>query len=122
MRTAPNILSIVQSVLVWALVIFFIAGSIGNIFPPDNVRADYERWGYPDWFHYVTGGLELAVAALIARRATRLAGLLLGCLVMGSALATLLMQGDYSHAIAPTVILTLLIGCIWFTGRASRVA
>lgn len=43
MRTAPNILSIVQSILIWTLVIFFIAGSIGNIFPPDNVRADYER-------------------------------------------------------------------------------
>lgn len=122
MRTAPNILATLKFVLVWALVLFFIAGGIGNLFPPDTVRADYARWGYPGWFHYVTGVMELVVAALIAHPATRLAGSILGCLIMGSAFVTLLLHGEYSHAIAPTVILALLFLSIRFTARAKRVA
>lgn len=120
MRIATNIPKILKPFTIWALVIFFAVGSIGNIFPPDNVQADYERWGYPDWFHYVTGALELVVAILIARPATRLIGSGLGCLIMGSAFVTLLLHGEYSHAAAPAVILALLFGCIWFTTRISR--
>lgn len=120
MHIATDTLKILKFVTVWALVIFFIAGSIGNIFPPDNVQADYERWGYPDWFHYVTGALEFIVAILIVRPATRLIGSAMGCLIMGAAFGTLLFHGEYSHAAAPTVILLLLFGCIVFTTKDVR--
>jgi hypothetical protein len=29
------------------------------------VGPEYQRWGYPDWFHFMTGGLELVVALLL---------------------------------------------------------
>jgi len=51
-------------------------------------RAEYRRWGYPDWFHFVTGALELATAALLVVTATRLLGAGLGGAVMLAAAGT----------------------------------
>ena len=38
--------------------LFFIAGGYTNLFPPEAVVQDYERWGYPGWFSRITGILE----------------------------------------------------------------
>jgi len=34
-----------------------------NLLAPGSTAAEYKRWGYPDWFHFVTGALELERAA-----------------------------------------------------------
>ena len=93
----------------WALAAFFLIGAVGNILAPPNVIADYARWGYPGWFHYLTGVLELSVAVLLVRRKTRRAGALLGGLVMTAAAVTLILHAEVTHAIAPTTVLLLLI-------------
>jgi len=100
-----------HSVIAWALALFFVAGGLGNLFPPARIVADYDRWGYPEWFHYVTASLELATASLIARRATRTIGLILGGCVMFSALATLLLHAEFVHAIMPVLVLIALGLC-----------
>ncbi|MET3233569.1 hypothetical protein ACTJLC_31525 [Paraburkholderia sp. 22099] len=46
-----------RSILNWALIVFFIFGEAGNIFAPPAILADYQRWGYPSWFHYPTGNV-----------------------------------------------------------------
>lgn len=99
----------VPKILAWALAAFFMVGALGNTFPPAPIVENYSRWGYPSWFHYVTGGLELLTALLLALGSTRLVGVVLGSAVMGGAAATLLFHGDFSHAILPLVVLAALL-------------
>src|SRR5882762_10174699 len=65
-----------------ALAAFFVVGSLSNIFAPGSIYEEYLRWGYPHWFHFVTGSLELTTAVLLAQARTRLWGSALGCTVM----------------------------------------
>jgi len=88
----------------WAAALVFVAGAIGNGIAPPAMRSAYERWGYPDWFHYVTAAVELVAAVMIFFPATRVAGAALGGLVMGAALWTVLHNREFSHAAGPIVI------------------
>ncbi|GBQ77940.1 hypothetical protein AA14337_0969 [Acetobacter malorum DSM 14337] len=98
-----------KQILAYVLVAFFVVGGTGNLIAPKPVADEYARWGYPDWFHFVTGCLELTSAFLMARQSTRLLGSLLAIGIMASATATVFYYGEYSHAIAPLVVLSLLV-------------
>ena len=100
-----------------ALAAFFIVGSLSNIFAPLSIYQEYLRWGYPRWFHLVTGSLELTTAVLLARARTRLWGALLGGSVMLAALATVAFHGEYGHGLAPLVIVVLCILVGWIAWR-----
>jgi len=108
-----------KSVLAWLLAAFFVVGGIGNIFASEAIQSDYARWGYPGWFHYITGFLELIAAALIAYRPTRLFGAGLASLVMLAAAFTVLSHGEFSHAVAPLVVLAvaLAVGLLTWKSR-----
>ncbi len=95
--------------LAWLLAAFFVIGGLGNIFVTEAIRSDYLRWGYPDWFHYVTGLLELIAATLIAIYPTRFFGALIAAAIMAAAAGTVLVNGEYAHAIAPLVVLLVAI-------------
>jgi hypothetical protein len=71
-----------KPILAWILAAFFVFGGAVNISAPESVAADYQRWGYPDWFHFATGGLERTTAVLLALAGTRLLGAALGSVVM----------------------------------------
>jgi len=105
--------SALRALIVWGLLAFFVLGCIMNIAAPESVAADYARWGYPDWFHYVTGVFEGAAAMLLARQVTRRKGALLAALVMLGALATLLLNGEFGHALAPAILLIALGLCLY---------
>src|ERR1700684_1687787 len=79
-----------------ALATFFVVGSLINIFAPGSTYEEYLRWGYPHWFHFVTGSLELTTAVLLAQARTRPWGSALGCTVMLAALATVTLHGEYT--------------------------
>jgi len=100
-----------------ALAAFFVVGSLTNIFAPGSIYQEYLRWGYPHWFHFVTGSLELATAVLLARSRTRLWGAALGCSVMLAALATVTLHGEYGHGVLPLIAATLSIIVGWFAWR-----
>jgi hypothetical protein len=97
-----------------ALAAFFVVGSLSNIFAPPSIYEEYLRWGYPRWFHFVTGSLELTTAVLLVRAQTRLWGSALGCTVMLAALATVTLHGEYEHGVPPLVVaaLSILVGWI----------
>ncbi|MPV69513.1 DoxX family protein [Burkholderia sp. BE17] len=98
-----------RQVLPLVLAAFFVVGSLGNIVAPQSIVEEYLKWGYPHWFHFVTGSLELMTAVLLARAPTRLWGAALGCTVMLAALATVTVHGEYGHGVAPLVVATLSI-------------
>jgi DoxX-like family len=98
-----------------ALAAFFVVGSLSNIFAPGSIYEEYLRWGYPHWFHFVTGSLELTTAVLLAQ--ARPWGSALGCTVMLAALATVTLHGEYGHGVAPLVVATLSIVVGWIAWR-----
>lgn len=106
-----------SQVFALAIAAFFVVGSLGNIFAPGSIYEEYLKWGYPRWFHFVTGLLELTTAVLLARARTRLLGSTLGCAVMLAALATVTLHGEYRHAVPPLVAATLTIFVGWITWR-----
>ena len=110
-----------RQVLALALAAFFVVGSLSNIFAPPSIYEEYLQWGYPNWFHFVTGSLELTTVILLARARTRLWGSALGCAVMLAALATVTLHGEYGHAVAPLVAaaLSILVGWIAWRERFS---
>jgi hypothetical protein len=99
------------------LAAFFVVGSLSNIVAPRSIIEEYLKWGYPHWFHFVTGSLELVTAVLLARARTRLWGSALGCTVMLAALATVTLHGEYGHGVAPLVAATLSIVVGWIASR-----
>jgi hypothetical protein len=92
-------------------------GALSNIFAPESIYEEYLRWGYPHWFHFVTGSLELTTAVLLARAWARPWGAALGCTVMLAALATVTLHGEYGHGAAPLVVATLSIIVGWIAWR-----
>jgi hypothetical protein len=70
-------------------------------------RSDFVRWGYPAWWSVVTGGLEVATAILIAVPATRVAGLILGAVILTAAALTLLQHREFPH-MAPVAAFAIL--------------
>lgn len=97
-----------QPVLSWDLAAFFVFAGLLNIVAPASLLQDYERWGYPAWFHYATGALELLSAALLAWPARKKSGAALGMLVMAAAVVTLVINGEWPHAAIPVLILVAL--------------
>lgn len=108
-----NAISWVQGVtwvqgLTWALAAFFTLGFVINTFAVKLIGPEYERWGYPDWFHFVSGGLELVVALLLPAMTTRPFGIALGAAIMAAAMATVIYHREYARAIAPCIVFVLL--------------
>lgn len=106
-----------RQVLPLILATFFVVGSFSNIFAPGPIHEEYEKWGYPSWFHFVTGSLELTAAILLFRAPSRVWGSALGFTVMFAALVTVIVHGEYGHAIPPIIAATfsLLVG--WTSWR-----
>ena len=110
-----------HQVLPLILAAFFVVGSLSNIFAPGSIYEEYLKWGYPRWFHFVTGSLEFTAALLLLRARRRVLGATLGCMVMCAALATVIIHGEYAHTVPPLVVATLSLGVGWTSWR-KRVA
>jgi hypothetical protein len=96
-------------ILTWLLAAFFLVAFFINTFVVNLVGPEYRRWGFPDWFHFVTGGLELIVAVLLPSTVTRLFGVALGCAIMLAAVATVVRHREYHRAAPPLIVLVLLV-------------
>jgi hypothetical protein len=93
----------------WLLVAAFAAAGLINARGASAGKSDFVRWGYPDWWRYLAGGLEMATAALIALPAVREAGLVLGAAIIAAAILTILRARDYSHLAPLGVFVALLV-------------
>lgn len=96
------------AILTWLLAAFFIIGGVANILAPGPIRAEFLRWGFPDWFHFLVGALELAAAAMLIIPGWRTGGLLLAAATMASAVAVVLYHREYSHALIPGAVLVMI--------------
>lgn len=74
------------------------------------VLDQFDGWGYPGWFAYVTGALEVATAVLLAVTGTRFYGAALGAVIMVGAAITHIKEPEIG--LLPIGI-PLLVGCLW---------
>jgi len=106
--------------LAWLLAAFFLVGAYGNTFVTAEIAADYARWGYPQGFHYLTAICECATAVMLIPRPLRLYGSLLGSAVMLAATGTVVLYGEYPHAVPPLVVLGVCVLAAILTVRSER--
>jgi uncharacterized membrane protein YphA (DoxX/SURF4 family) len=81
---------------------------------------NFERWGYPAWFMYVVGLIEVsgAVFVLVPRLASY-AALLLSVIMLG-AIVTHVAAAEYAMLVMPVMLLVFLEVVAW--GRWPRLA
>ncbi len=99
------------------LVIVFLGSGLAKLLSLNYELAAFERWGYPLWFMYLTGAIEvLGAAALMWRRVTALVAAALGCFMVG-AVATHAAHAEWPMMGVATVIMVLGLWRGW-VGRA----
>jgi len=113
--------SVISSSLAWLLAAFFLFGAYGNTFLSEENAAAYAAWGYPDWFHYITAILELIAVMLLVRTVSRPFGAGLGAMVMAAACLTTLVNADYDHTAAPSLVLLVSFIVLGLSLTARRI-
>ena len=93
---------------------FAFLGAGGSKLAGVQMHVDnFARWGYPAWFQYVTGLVEVGAALLIVLPATRFYGAaVLVCTMLG-AVVTHLVAGESSMLAGPAFLGTLSAVVAW---------
>jgi uncharacterized membrane protein YphA (DoxX/SURF4 family) len=108
-RMIAKLISLTPTILTAALAVIFVVAGIINIIGRGTVKTDFARWGFPDGFNIVCGGLELVGAALLLLPSTRFWGLaLLGMIMTGAILSLLRHREPISH-LAPALGIAALL-------------
>jgi uncharacterized membrane protein YphA (DoxX/SURF4 family) len=107
--------NIAGHVIAGLLALAFLAAGGSKLAGAAPHPAQFEGWGYPIWFMYVTGLVELSGAILVAIPRTRLYGALALAATMLGAIGTHVVNGEFGALIAPIVLLTLAGTTIWLT-------
>ena len=103
------------------LAIFFLIAGGPKLLNPDAHAENFLNWGYPLWFLYVTGIIEVGGAiGLLIPTARFYSTLVLGATMIGAAL-THLKAGEMGAVPVPLVLLALLMVLAW-SMRFSRIS
>jgi uncharacterized membrane protein YphA (DoxX/SURF4 family) len=101
--------SVIATILTAVLAVIFVVAGIINDIGRGTVKTDFARWGFPDGFNIVCGGLELVGAALLLLPSTRFWGLaLLGMIMTGAIFSLLRYREPISHLFPALGIAILL--------------
>ncbi len=92
---------------------FLMAGGTKLIADPMHVE-NYARWGYPGWFMYVTGIIEVGSIILMWIPKTRLYGALGIVAVMVGAFGTHLINSEFGMVPIPIVLGLMAAVVAWF--------
>jgi uncharacterized membrane protein YphA (DoxX/SURF4 family) len=79
---------------------------------PPFVRENFARWGYPDGFHLVTGGLEVAVGLLLLIPVTSRAGAIGSAILVLVAVAMQIRSGDWGNLRLAAVLMAASVAAI----------
>ncbi len=92
---------------------FFLFMAWRNLSGDATLAADFERWGYPDWFRVTTGVLQAVGAiALIISPVSFLGALVLAGVLLG-AITTHLVNDPPATALSALVFLVVAFGLLF---------
>lgn len=95
--------------ITWPLAVLFLASGGAKLTGLEFEIAAFERWGYPLWFMYFIGGIEVVGGiALFVRSVSALASAGLAAMMLG-AIATHVIHSEWGMLAAATLIFTLCI-------------
>jgi hypothetical protein len=101
---------------IWLVVAAFFAAGVFNAIGTQANKSNFISWGYPHWWCHLTGGLEIVTAVLVALPDSREAGLILGAVIVATAVLTVLRHRDFVHLV-PLVVFAALIALAETYGR-----
>jgi uncharacterized membrane protein YphA (DoxX/SURF4 family) len=118
---AKTIVSWIVAVL---LALAFVGAGTAKLTSQPMMVTNFAAWGFPGWFLYVTGAIEVVSAIMILIPRTALIGTALLICTMICALLTHLTHGQAAMIGAPLVLLLLLILFGWLRGwgRTARLS
>jgi hypothetical protein len=93
---------------IWLLVAAFFGAGVFNAIGTPATKSSFVRWGYPEWWCRLTGGLEIVAAVLIALPGSRIVGLALGAVIIAAAVLTVLRHREFVHLAPLSVFVALL--------------
>jgi uncharacterized membrane protein YphA (DoxX/SURF4 family) len=102
-----------RSITVWiisvllATVYFFVGGM--KLSGGQMMVDEFVRYGYPGWFMYVVGAMEVSGAILLLIPRTAMYGAMVLSVVMIGAIGTHLTHQEAPNAIGPLVLFALLL-------------
>ncbi|MBW9089787.1 DoxX family protein [Rhizobium wenxiniae] len=98
------------TILTSLVVVGFAGAGLFNAIGLAGQRQNFVRWGFPPWWHLLTGLLELATAVLVALPAFQTTGLIVGAIIMAAAAATVVNCREFSHLCPIGVFVIGLVG------------
>ena len=110
--TKKNTLAVVAYVFA---AMFVMMGGMKFMAPAEMVE-NFVRWGYPAWFIYVVGAIEVGAGILLAIPVTRVVGALILEVTMLGAAGTHLVAGEYAQSI-PALVLFAVVAAIVYANR-----
>ena len=87
---------------------------------PDAHIQTFANWGYPLWFLYLTGVIEVGGAIGLFIPATRLYAALMLTMTMIGAAMTHLVEEEMAAVPIPLIVLLLLLICLVWISRSSK--
>lgn len=119
---SPRALQITVIVVSWFLTLGFLFSGGMKLIAHEMQVQNFENFGYPMWFMYLIGGLEVLAAVLIFLPPTRLWGALLIIVIMIGAIGTHLWHEEWVEVVYPGIPLVLAAFVAWQRRPGKRAA
>jgi uncharacterized membrane protein YphA (DoxX/SURF4 family) len=108
---------IASHIIAGLLTLAFLGSGATKLLGMEPMPEQFQGWGYPIWFMYLTGLIEVGCAALVAIPKTRLVGGLGLFFTMIGAIGTHLIHAEFGALAAPSVLLILSGSVLWLQQR-----
>ena len=94
-----------KKIAVWLLATMFILSGLYKLAGSAALFATFASWGYPAWFAYVIGGVELTAGLMLLVPHVRVFGAFVLTLEMFGALFTHWYHGETLQAFLPLIVM-----------------